>query len=834
MTSRTEPAPATTEQVQQLPQDLQPYAQALLLAYLASGGEENTNTARRANLFGKALAASALAAFALSAGQKKKLNAIAAAKPFAEEAKNAAIQYRKNHPDADQEMTKRFAASAADTLSTGASNRTTLEVLKTLDPDGSVYKKLWLTRGDEKVRMSHRRLHGKTASAGDDFKTGLGYPGDPRAELDERINCRCFLWAVPASEDVATAHAFEPADFDMAFAASAGIAALQGANTLRKLMRLAPWTWQPRDSIGRWVEVGDVVYAPASSGKGRERGRVSEIVGRNHIRLDSLRFPGRQWEVDSRETFADRSKANLPNLGLPEGAEKPKKGFTPDLPPVVPSLPNRPPIREVRPGIQKLGDEIAGTPLFSADELKPHQIVVLESKSRPGQFRHMRVEEVDVETGKALLSFPPEPRLKAGNDLTGPDAVRIFQLENANTLQEVNIEDNLLYEPRDAALAQEAEDRFDSARFGFANPYWFKGTDDAFKTGADRTDWVPERKQLHDKIIADTFDQALPAQGPVKFYMMGGGPSSGKSTMLMADAVDVPMGDGGIQINADDIKTFLPEYVGLLEADEQGAAAFTHKESSEISSRMIREAPEDRHVVLDGVGDKGAAAVLARLVTARERDQRIVANYATLPTDMAVRLSKSRGEQTGRYVPETYIRRAHADVTDTFFDLAKWGAIDEMYLWNTELWDEERKVGIPRAIFSQVDGVSTIHDEALLLEFLNKSRSKRHSLKSVQALTQSGFEFPPMPSLEEMEELAYPPDSESAPVGIAAAGGEEAWIGDTLDWDTLENVLIEVAAELRGANFTSSFDDPTITALKEELKSEFSDSSRQIDVISNP
>ena len=841
MTTREAPAePVTQEQVQELPRDVSPYLQALVLAYLATGGEDSEQTNRRAYLFRKALAAAAIGAFVFrdrDQGAAADIDFTETAEPFTAAVKDAVAEYQARD-DRDPEQDSKFAESVANTLSTGAANRLTLEVLNQLDPSGAAYKKLWLTRADDKVRLSHRELHGRTASVGEPFKKGLNYPGDPTAPLDERINCRCFLFAVPSDKDVETANAFEPADLTTAFAASAALHAVTAGNMLRQLMHLAPWTWQPRDSIGRWVEVGDVMHAPSSSGKGKERGRVVEIIGRNRVKLESIRFPGRTWDVDSRDTAPDFSKANLPHL-QPIPNPRIERGrrserLPPEFGPLTPEIRNRPVFRQVRPEIVGLTENEAGAPIFEPTELEPGQVVVLESKSNPGRFRHMVVDEIDELGRSALLSYPPEPRFQ----VAGEEDERIFQLQSPAARQFVRLDDGVLYEATNPQLVEEVNMRMEAARYGFANPYWFGSTYEAFSTGEGRDDWVPERKVLHDRIIAEGFGEARPAQGPANFYMMGGGPSSGKSTMLMADAVDVPIGDEGIQINADDIKTYLPEYVGLMEADQRRAAAFVHEESSQISTRMIQESPQDKHVVLDGVGDKGAGSVENRLRTAKSRNQRTIANYATLPTEMAVRLSAARGEQTGRYVPEDYIRRAHADVTDTFFDLAKARSLDELYLWNTELWDEDRKVGIPRLIFSQVDGVSEIHDEALLLEFLNKSRTKRHSYQSIAALTgDSGFAFTP-PPLTTVPPIVVPGgEVPAAPAGLAAAAegdydmvadDENLWYG--LDWDTLNLALIEVAAELGGAQYSPRLptDDPQINALKDRLRVEFADPAKQI------
>jgi len=62
--------------------------------------------------------------------------------------------------------------------------------------------KSWLTADDGKVRTSHEACEAQGAIPVDeDFKNGLGYPGDPAGDADEVINCRCVLQAEDDPED---------------------------------------------------------------------------------------------------------------------------------------------------------------------------------------------------------------------------------------------------------------------------------------------------------------------------------------------------------------------------------------------------------------------------------------------------------------------------------------------------------------------------------------------------------------------------------------------------------------------------------------------------------
>ena len=840
MTTREAPAqPVTQEQIEELPNDISPYLQALVLAYLASGGEESDQTNRRVRAFSKALKLAALGAFLFRDRDKEVVGGIdfgGTAEPFTAAVSEAVTEYQTRHSAEERtpETNAKFAESVASTLSTGAANRLTLEVLNQLDPGGTAYKKLWLTRADDKVRMSHRELHGRTASIGDSFKPGLSYPGDPSAPLDERINCRCFLFAVPSGQDAETAQAFEPADFETAFAASAELHTIVAGNTMRRLLRLAPWTWQPRDSIGRWVEVGDVMHAPAMTGKGKERGRVVEIIGRNRVRLESLRFPDRTWDVDSRDTAPDFSKATLGNKPtaphlqpIPNPrAERGRRAerLAPEFGELTPDIPQRPIEREIRPPLYGRDQQVAGAPIFEPHELAPEQVVVVESKSKPGTFRHMIVDEIGEDGNTVLLRFPPEPRRKVAES-KGSEITRIFELENIPSRQEVFLDEGVLYEAADPNLVQEVQRRTELSQYGFANPYWFRDTQSTFKNGPTRADYVPERKALHDQFIQEEYDFTADAQDQPTLYIIGGGTASGKSTMLHNELVPIPPRGQAIHADADAAKYRLPEFIGLMEAGERTAASFVHEESSDMAYRMVKEAPPNKHIVFDGVSNNTRESVLRRTETGERNGMRVIGHYATVPTEMAVGFSQKRyeieGPKGGRWVDPAFIRRSHAGVTDTFFDLAKFNDFDQLFLWNNEIENE------PRLIYSQVDGQAIIHDDALLIEFLNKSRTRKHTYESIVALTDSGFTFPPRirawyppaetPILPEVTGVEG-----EAPAGLAAAGepmqpDNEYW--DDLSWETMVQAAIEVAAEIRGAEFESVLPpDPRIEEFKQSLR----------------
>lgn len=84
--------------------------------------------------------------------------------------------------------------------------------------------KIWITRGDAKVRELHRKLYGAPVRGAESpfwsWPTGqvLRYPGDPLAPYGTIVNCRCIHWVMPAATPEADlVDTFRPANLDTAF-----------------------------------------------------------------------------------------------------------------------------------------------------------------------------------------------------------------------------------------------------------------------------------------------------------------------------------------------------------------------------------------------------------------------------------------------------------------------------------------------------------------------------------------------------------------------------------------------------------------------------------------
>ena len=97
-----------------------------------------------------------------------------------------------------RQSTDDWARAAARSLAVRSISELTEELKRDApSPIGGKLHRVWITRGDHRVRDSHRDLHGQSRAGTAPFKKFgsqvLAFPGDPRAPLDETIGCRCVL-----------------------------------------------------------------------------------------------------------------------------------------------------------------------------------------------------------------------------------------------------------------------------------------------------------------------------------------------------------------------------------------------------------------------------------------------------------------------------------------------------------------------------------------------------------------------------------------------------------------------------------------------------------------
>ena len=145
-------------------------------------------------------------------------------------------------------------------------------------------------------------------------------------------------------------------------------------------------------------------------------------------------------------------------------------------------------------------------------------------------------------------------------------------------------------------------------------------------------EWKEEREALHSKIIDDTFEGVEKADGQPVTTFMGGGPASGKSYVVKAEAenLQLPADNQRILIDPDKCKKPLPEY----DPDNPGPV---HEESSSLSKRMTQIAQENGYnVLVDGTGDGSADKMRAKIEQAKEAGHVVNGVYVFKPVEDAI------------------------------------------------------------------------------------------------------------------------------------------------------------------------------------------------------
>jgi predicted ABC-type ATPase len=229
---------------------------------------------------------------------------------------------------------------------------------------------------------------------------------------------------------------------------------------------------------------------------------------------------------------------------------------------------------------------------------------------------------------------------------------------------------------------------------------------------------TPERRALHETIIADHLAGRPTVEKPVA-YFMGGGPASGKSTIIR-DVVPIAKGDY-VEVNPDLVKRYLPEFNEIKAAGGTNGAPFVHEESSSLSKEISEAASAaGKNILYDGTGDGSYESLVKKVGLLKAAGMEVDAHYVTVDTDTAIQRSRDRalkpGENFGRHVPEQYIRQVHQGISELLPRAMRDGVFDKITLWDTNTHGQNVKVA------SAVGSNVTIHDQAAWNRFLAKAR----------------------------------------------------------------------------------------------------------------
>jgi hypothetical protein len=252
---------------------------------------------------------------------------------------------------------------------------------------------------------------------------------------------------------------------------------------------------------------------------------------------------------------------------------------------------------------------------------------------------------------------------------------------------------------------------------------------------------TPERQRLHEAIVSHFLAIATPQLSPI-VNMTGGGAASGKSSMIgdekNAGVLDLP--NDQVHIDVDRIRALLPEYKEeLAKAEAEGRrpstllAAYTHEESSKISKDLIQAAVKNGYnMLVDTVGDSGITKLTENVERMRSAGAPVHANYITMDVDRAIKGAEIRAEKPPLYrsVPESVLRAAHQDVTNTFVAAVTNNLFDHYTLWD----NNGPKGSTPTKIVSGERGKPmVVHNAETWKRFLAKGESRHAAVAQAES-----------------------------------------------------------------------------------------------------
>jgi predicted ABC-type ATPase len=245
-------------------------------------------------------------------------------------------------------------------------------------------------------------------------------------------------------------------------------------------------------------------------------------------------------------------------------------------------------------------------------------------------------------------------------------------------------------------------------------------------------------KQAEHDAIKAHFLEGVPKSNDPTMHFLGGGPASGKSNAVSNPAmgfpktIDSPEVKNGsakadaVVINADLVKDQLKEYQDRLAAHDPTAAGYCHEESSMLAKEIYKDAlAQGKDVVFDGVGNTSKEAVEKKINDAQSMGYKVIGTYVTCPTDTAVERANARAEKTGRVVPESVVRQAHAAVSRIFPEVS--GSFDQVRVVDTTRGGQDasgKAIGAVIAEGNKGENL-TVHDPAAYAEFLGKAQEGR-------------------------------------------------------------------------------------------------------------
>ena len=169
--------------------------------------------------------------------------------------------------------------------------------------------------------------------------------------------------------------------------------------------------------------------------------------------------------------------------------------------------------------------------------------------------------------------------------------------------------------------------------------------------------------------------------GKKRFISVGGAPGSGKSTDRKSGLNGIPSPDDALHLDADEIKTLIPEARALHAAGNLDWANTVHEESRIITDMALQRGVQDGHnIVYDSTGQFNSG--FGTLQSARDNGYEVVAHYnvATPIKLEAARLKRQQNDP--RNIPSSLVPAVINTNRITMPKVADFA--DEFYLWDAD------------------------------------------------------------------------------------------------------------------------------------------------------
>ena len=239
----------------------------------------------------------------------------------------------------------------------------------------------------------------------------------------------------------------------------------------------------------------------------------------------------------------------------------------------------------------------------------------------------------------------------------------------------------------------------------------------------------PERQKMADYFGSTFFKDRKPVDHP-ESWIMGGGPASGKTTLILSGALkDLPLDEHNKPVNvvtsaSDDIKVMYPEWTIGVNKKIPETAIFLHEEACLASAKVARKAiDENYNCLLDGTGDSSLEKLTKKVKMLRGEGRPVHGIYVTCDLDKAFARADSRMKKTGRGLSKVDITRSHAGVSQVFPQAVAAGLFDDVRLYDTNDSDPDNLKDHPPKLIASAKGTElTVYDKEAYQRFLDKGK----------------------------------------------------------------------------------------------------------------